>query len=353
MRGLPIFCEKTLEGTAIFDFHEAIDGFKEYGGEFLIIENGQRFRQGKWYNLNCDISQVLRRDDYLYVRPKKHGDLVVDGIPDSWGSLDYYYEFSEYESSDDRHRLCRYNTAEVFNVGHGNAIKLDSISPCDEGFHHTWFDYGCDFRFAKSRISQIANVLASRTCKKDVVVISHWDLDHCNCLEYLSKKVDCIVATNCAPRTKRRQAIIQRLNALHIPVFSIGFSCAKGCLEKDVVIGNLEIWRPSPSKIQNHQSLIGIAKNRDSIIFCGDQVYSKICGTKNLGLHSVNHLILSHHGGYSGKKPDNLSLISTGRNIVSSNERVHSFASRSIRWKEFLHKIDFTYKHDLSLTVAF
>lgn len=352
-----VYCEAVRDGFAYFDFHHAAYVGLARDNAILQIEKFPGLREGKWYRLDDGWVKKIK----LRMEIGKEGDPFGDSssifhenlgkedfeaISDAWYNPFFYMQFDDYSESS--HAVFpeshSYNQALIYDVGHGNAVRVVGKGLSHDLLPPIWFDYGCDFLQKDSVILMISNYLGGLTSKSDIIVVSHWDLDHTICLKYLSVPVKVVLATSQMPKTKRRMAIIDNLARIGVAVKEIGFARIGEHLSKSSInLGNFEVWHPSPTKTANQQSLVAICKNVESLLLCGDQTYTRICNAISLDPSKLVNIVVSHHGGRAGNKPKNISEFCSGRVIVSTDEKIHGFVSRSVRWSDFARKAEYTY----------
>lgn len=353
-----VYCEAVRDGFAYFDFHHAAYGVLARDNVILQIEKFPGLREGKWYRLNDGwVKKIKLRigigkdeepfGDRSSIFHENLGKEDFEVISDAWYNPSFYMQFDDYYESSQAvfSGSHSYNQALIYDVGHGNAVRVVGKGLSHDLLPPIWFDYGCDFLQKDSTILAISNDLGELAGKTDVIVVSHWDLDHVMCLKYLSVPVSAVLATGQMPKTKRRMAIIDNLARIGVGVKDVGFASIGEPLSRSSVnLGNFEVWHPSPTKNANQQSLVAICKNVESLLLCGDQTYTRICNAIAPDPSKLVNIVVSHHGGKAGGKPKNISEFCSGRVIVSTDAKIHDFVSRSVKWSDFARKAEYTYK---------
>jgi hypothetical protein len=346
-----LYCEKIEDGIALFDLHSSSpEAFLELG--FIKVYSSRRFRSGKWY---C--CRLRKFKAMIGLGSGIDANLFIEDLNKEIKSVStkkmrsfFFRSFPRYSTPDTPGISAHvYDAVKVYYAGDGNASKVFSKgSPAK--IPSIWFDYGCG---SHADISVVANVLENERGDDDVIVISHWDLDHSNCLGYINKRVRSLIAANEMPTTIRREKIIAHLASLGTDTHTLGFGTRKGLLELDrLQFGNVEIWKPSKDSDRNKSSYVLFSKNVASLVLAGDQHYAPICNS--ISPLALNNMLLPHHGGCAGKKPANLGAFLTGNTIVSCSAVKRKKAPGALSWP--LMKscyLQFTYRCMPSITIDY
>lgn len=324
---LPYFDGVSYGTEALFDVHEL---FEEVDVQHVSLPSFKGLRSGGWYRVHRDL--VLNASKIGPGISWIENKLGVEKIPNTWGDLVFYHHYPEAKGGVVLNDGI-FDTVRIFDVSHGNTIKVWCKER--EGSGAVWFDYGCEFRLSAEQIAAKALYLESFRSPKDIAIISHWDLDHSILLGEMKTTLQGLYACEPMPRTKRRAKIRRNLEILGVEVHVFKFAPNRGDLiESDVCIGGVKVWVPAAHNNPNRRSLVVTSTNNDSVLLCGDQHYGQIC-SKITGLASKVNIVVSHHGGFAGAKPENLNNFTSGAVVVSGAPSVFNYANRSIDWDEF------------------
>ncbi|QQS03201.1 MAG: hypothetical protein IPK50_12870 [Fibrobacterota bacterium] len=344
-----LYCESLYEGRALFDLHELSSlSFPEL--DMFEIYSNRRFRAGKWYTCPADAfsvmySTAIRGEKFPFFEDEgKDVRIESEAWPDP-----YFFKFFPEHSGFEPHEDQVYDRAEIYAAGDGNAVRVF----CSEDPHKIpdiWFDYGCGNH---ADINTVASALESNRMGGELIIISHWDLDHSNCLAHLGKPVKELIASNGMPKTARRMGIEKRLNSLGIEIKTLGVGKIAGKLELSPCrFGNAELWIPFPSKSRNKSSYVMLIKNKDSLLLSGDQHYAPICSS--ITPNAINNFLIPHHGGHAGKEPSNLSTFLSGSTMISCSHQKRSKRVGAISWLTIsASRPSYTYLNHPSISISY
>lgn len=236
-------------------------------------------------------------------------------------------------------------TLRVWNVGQGNT---NSISDED---NLTLFDFGASVYYSKQQLRRIiedhAHLLKGKECI--TLLISHWDVDHYNCLcavddEFL-KRICCVFFPSEIVTLTAKQ-ITARL--IHYCKYRVVISPARGTSKKcgvQIVFqdSRYTLFTGEKSKNINKSGLLLVLHNKRSIALLTadhsnyqiwDCMYNKII-FKNL----IMHVVVPHHGGKCGNTPirsgfpSGIAAISTGSNSYGHPQPKIIVAYRNAHYK--------------------
>lgn len=347
---IELYCEKVYDGRALFDLHASFGDKYPQLDMFEIISN-RRFRSGKWYS--CPVNKFSEMLSSATMSEEKMPLLEDDGkdvriVSDAWPDPYFFEFFDEYYGA--RFGAAEvYDRAEIYDVGDGNAVRVY----CSEVTHSIpdlWFDYGCGNH---AEIKKVSHTLESNRIGGEIIIISHWDMDHSNCLTFLKTPVRELIAANGMPNTTKRVKAHSHLKSLGITIKTLGFGKIPGQLESSSCgFSNAEIMMPFQNLSSNKSSYVLVIKNRDTLLLAGDQNYNAICSS--IPPSGKMNFLLPHHGGNAGNEPANLSQFLTGAVIVSCSRQKHTKAIGSISWRTIRRAHpDFTYLNPPTIPISY
>jgi beta-lactamase superfamily II metal-dependent hydrolase len=199
----------------------------------------------------------------------------------------------------------------VRNVGQGNWNEL----LCG-GKVKLVYDIGTDMHAKKKDVNAVVdNKDMEYQQSSPGVIISHWDVDHYNCLLGLHddtiNKLSYFVARNDFP-TETSKRVRDRVRQ-HLDKSTIFFVPYERRIKKrgsvEMVLlssetNQLKIFNAARHKDRNRSGIIvSIETSKSNIIFSGDAHYDQISDyvLPNIGdVNTKNNLVVPHHGGYAG-----------------------------------------------------
>lgn len=204
-------------------------------------------------------------------------------------------------------------TVRVRDIGQGN---WNEVSFNDQ--YKIVYDIGTNLHASNSTLRQLAlSRLIEYKAAKPLLILSHWDADHINCLAAFSPKElkECFWGVCCM--NKLRSAISMQIYDNLRDAFGSKLYCYEPC-DKTVayakrrhsLCNNVHIYKGCQSRSTNYSGMSLLIKtDTASALLTGDvrleQAFDIYKFERNLGMHYRNHLLVApHHGGRypSGRK---------------------------------------------------
>lgn len=216
----------------------------------------------------------------------------------------------------------------IYNVGQGNCNRVYGKD------NQTFFDYGASILYSEKQIKKLLNDIPKFN-NKTSLIISHWDVDHCNMLKFIDdeqlKRLCCVFVPNkCISLTS--QMIADRLLkkcSYVVVVDEVNCRIIKRKISMHKAFGNdnASLYVGERSSSTNNSGLMLFVKGEyETVIFTGDhsnwQVFNNIYSSLDVSIKEMpTNIIVSHHGGKTGSfknlvkvKKSNRAVVSVGRN---------------------------------------
>lgn len=314
-----------------------VEGIKEKTlkeGDVVSVKRSKMFelkKQLKEENDHTTIafcSKAVFNFDYLDI--KKENISLVEKDPAKSDSLN---EFSAEIYFDSIFKYCnKFSTLEIIDVGQGNWNRVYNEN-CELNY-----DFGASMKYSESKCKEI---LSNNNClNKDmnVLVISHWDVDHYQLIQVLEdEKLECFdfVVVPMKRKTLTAERVYDRLrnkckNFNYISNLNGKYNKLSRVYKNDKVclmVGN------GRKKNINLNGIAMIIYGENSAAFLTadhnyNQIWDFMLNLSNAG--SLIHIVVPHHGGLAGYRKIALNL-NAGDAIVSTGQNSYGHPREEIR----------------------
>lgn len=215
----------------------------------------------------------------------------------------------------------------VYNVGMGNNIKIELTKQHGMDNYIIWFDMGASHKRSELNQPDVVNNMNSfKNEYMDVVILSHWDLDHIEAINNFdanviygeqitwivpdplilkSKKTGNISISSFAKRIIMylHQKIPSQLVVINAPNSKVYTS------------NKLELFQGcAKARCGSKANNLGLIIKYDEYLFCGDCAYEAM--PDEIKKHDYSFVVATHHG--AATTTPNLRSVATGGKVVFS-----------------------------------
>jgi beta-lactamase superfamily II metal-dependent hydrolase len=277
-----------------------------------------RMFAGSWYSIPMS---MFENSEYENINEGSEGGGGYSGIIELKNSITDYSQYltnlknEEYEFLQDSNISFQaelevefINTPTdlvVVNCGQGNWNEIHSKSEV------LIYDMGASSRYSSTQIKNLVTKRFSKFKEKSIgIVISHWDMDHFQALNYLDKKqlsqILFILGPSNIPPSNVYKSTIKHLKNNNVYCRLIPPTTNRNGrainLNKISTSKTVDVYRSVSGSSRNQTGIVLVIKGTKRIaLLTGDHHYEKIfdaINTKYTGRDTV--LVVPHHGGNSG-----------------------------------------------------
>lgn len=286
----------------------------------LRASNQGRHRMfaGSWYSIPMN---MFENSEYEDINEESEGGGGYSGIIKLQNSITDYSQYLTNLQNDEYEFLQSSNIAFqaelkidfnhtpkdliVVNCGQGNWNEIHSENEV------LIYDMGASSRYSSAQIKNLINKRFSQFKGKSIgIVISHWDMDHFQALNYLDEKqlsqIPYIFGPSNIPPSNVYKATISHLITNGVQCRFISPTTNRNGrainLNQLSTSKTVDVYRSVSGSSRNQTGIVLVIKGTKSVVFLtGDHHYEKIfdaIDTKYTGRDTV--LVVPHHGGNSG-----------------------------------------------------